>query len=191
MSVNPITIDELIIASQHVDYELRQLIFCALQMNAMESNYPGGSLNGFPELSDQLMFNTFITAFTVHARNLYCFLYNDEPTKEKKNENGKAKIYRDITADLFFNSRSEWTGIRPPVQRVLKAGASYLVNNHSAHLTMRRAKRKPPRVRYPGLMLGLIRLMGIFVEYALWERLDPFFIDTIYLALEDPASALI
>jgi hypothetical protein len=109
------TAQELVEASNHVRYEWNMFEYC-LQTLA----------SGVHQAGDQKLYNSVLTAFTIHTRNLLDFFY---PSKNIKAD--------DIVAGDYFDNVADWERLSPEVSETLRDSREQ-VNKLSAHLTYSR-----------------------------------------------------
>ena len=96
-------------ASEHLHYEYRMLTEMARVM-ASGKTY------------ERAIKNSFIEAFTIHARVLLKFLYDENPRPN------------DVIADDFFPTSQEWKEVRPEMTEILEPIYGR-VGKEVAHLT--------------------------------------------------------
>ncbi len=139
---------ELFEASKHVGYEVDQVNDSIMRLATFGLQH-----------NDQMLYNAVLTAFTVHARNLYLFLYGHSPRRN------------DIVADDYFDDAQTWTFARP-AETGLLTETSDRVNKLSAHLTYERTE--PPHYwMWMDIHRDLQTALRQFVQLAPAPRIHP------------------
>lgn len=141
---------ELYEASKHIDYETTQLNDCIFRLAWTDLRE-----------KDVLLYNAVLTAFTVHARNLYLFLYATSPRRD------------DVFAADYFNESRYWVSIRPTETTLLKE-TSERTNKLSAHLTYDRIQLTIDHWwKWIAIHHDLRTVLRVFVVNAPSHRINP------------------
>ena len=104
-------------ASKHLHYEFRMLTSSA---RGLASGITGKGV----------IHNALLEAFTIHARVLLKFLYDENPRAD------------DVVADDFFPTSQEWKEVRPKMTEILEK-VHRRVGKEVAHLTYARQDVTP------------------------------------------------
>ncbi len=137
-------------ASDHLHYEYRMLTEMARVM-ASGTTY------------ERAIKNSFIESFTIHARVLLKFLYDENPRLD------------DVIADDFFPTSQEWKEVRPEMTKILKKIYGR-VGKEVAHLTYARQDVTPetkpwnyPQIAHD-IMVSFNEFLRIVPEEFLGQR---------------------
>ena len=122
------TQQELRDASDHLYYEIWMLTSLAKHMAS------GITGEGFIN-------NAFLESFTIHARGLLYFLYDEKPKPD------------DVIADDFFPTSQKWKEARPEKTEVLEK-VHKRVGKEVAHLTYARQDVTPEMKKWPFLQIA-------------------------------------
>ena len=115
--------ETLVKVSKDLYYEVTHLIELFLYLNQIENN--------------DTKRHAFLESLLIHARNVYCFLYNDFNKNQKD----------DVLALYFINNVNEWNTFKTiQMQKDIYFNFTQRINKEIAHLSFTRTQ-KPTRTR--------------------------------------------
>jgi hypothetical protein len=152
IKVQPKTETQLVEASEHVIFEMSLFNYC---VHRLTFDHTVGQ--------DGFLYNTLVSGFPIHARNIIEFLYGEMDSKGTMAKD-------DICAFQFFDDLNFWHTITPsktPYFEDLKTD----IDKRSAHLSYWRVQHPNHWWTWVGVHQEIKPLIGLFISHVSPKRI--------------------